>query len=73
MKNKTPEDRPSYDEWLRSVNVMTRTRYFMTIYELEDEIPREVLRKAYETSISAETFVCTYVTPVFYPERKKPA
>ncbi len=73
MKNENPEPRPTYEEWLHEENVMTRTKHCMTIYELEDDIPRSVLQREYRAKISAESFVCTYVTPLFYPETNRSA
>jgi hypothetical protein len=62
--------RPTYEEWLKELNSLTLATYYMSIYELEDDIPREQLRKAYESGESSRIFVEKRVTPIFYPEER---
>lgn len=60
--------RPTYEEWLKELNSLTLATYYMSIYELEDDIPREELRQAYDMGISSQFFIQKRITPIFYPE-----
>ena len=58
----------SFEEWLDAVNALTRANYHMSIYELEEEISRDVWRRAHVGGILPSQFVDTSVTPVFFPK-----
>ena len=62
----------AYEEWLQQLNALTLAAHCMSIYELEDDIPRETLREAYEQGISTQVFAENMVRPIFYPEGSKP-
>lgn len=58
----------SFEEWLRMVNAMTLAKHQMSIYELEDDIPREMLQRAFDDGVSAQSFHDARVRPLFYPD-----
>ena len=59
-----------FEEWLQQLNALTLAAHGMSIYELEDEIPRETWREAYESGVSSQAFAEQMVKPIFYPKRR---
>ena len=58
----------TFESWLSRVNTLTLTHHFMSIYELYDDIPREVLETAYKRGETPQLFVRRQVTPIFWPD-----
>ena len=62
-------DYESFKIWLEVVNMTTLRKHRMSIYELEDDIPREILQEACQAGYTPERFVAVHVTPIFWPEK----
>ena len=60
--------RPSYERWLKEVNEAVLSRHGMSIFELDDDIPREQLRGKFESGISPRDFVDVEVSMIFMDE-----
>ena len=61
-------ERASFEDWMGTVNALTRASFHMSIYELYEEIPREILTTAFQNGIAPRQFVDVTVTPVLFPE-----
>lgn len=57
--------RLEFKEWLGEVNTITLARHHMSIYELEDDIPRAVMKLAYDKGTTPERFVESEVDKIF--------
>jgi hypothetical protein len=57
--------RLEFKEWLSEVNTITLARHHMSIYELEDDIPRTVMKLAYDKGTTPERFVESEVDKIF--------
>ena len=59
---------PSFEEWLLGVNSIVLKRFGMSIYEIEDDVPREALRSAFDGGVNPADFVERYVSAFFLTE-----
>ena len=72
MRKGTQKRLEPYESWIALVNSLTRSTYHMTIYELEDDIPRERLKEAHRRGMTPQQVVDIEVRPVFYLDDGEP-
>lgn len=57
--------RLSFEEWLEEVDVRVGERFDTSLKDLEEDIPIDILRDAYEDGLTPGAFVRETVEPLF--------